>query len=245
MKDISLQRKVNYKILLVSIFGIAMGIFEAIVVIYLRKIYYPNGFDYAVVLLPQPAIVLELIREACTIFMLITFGLIVGKNALQRFAYFIFTFAIWDIFYYVGLKLLIDWPSTFLTWDILFLIPVPWIGPVLAPLISSLTMIFFWGSIIYFQEKGFTVKIMRREWGLIIIGALVILFSFMMDYLKIFFQEGNSAINTEHFLESFSNFQPTHFNWFLFFLGEIIIIFALFLVYKRTKSLSLNQADKS
>jgi len=102
---------------------------------------------------------MECCREAATIIMLAAVGIIAGKDNLQRFAYFLYAFAVWDIIYYAGLKVLLNWPSSFLTWDVLFLIPVPWIGPVLAPIISSLTMILFGGIIICLQEKGYIVKI--------------------------------------------------------------------------------------
>ncbi|MBK6345556.1 MAG: hypothetical protein IPF68_06385 [Bacteroidales bacterium] len=73
--------------------------------------------------------------------MLLVAGIIAGRNSAQRFVFFLFCFAIWDIFYYVFLYLLIGWPASLLDWDILFLLPVPWIGPVLAPCLLSLMMI--------------------------------------------------------------------------------------------------------
>jgi membrane protein implicated in regulation of membrane protease activity len=62
-------------------------------------------------------------------------------------------FAIWDIFYYIFLWLLIGWPESFFTWDILFLLPVTWVGPVLAPVINSLTMIVLAGLILLADRK--------------------------------------------------------------------------------------------
>src|SRR3989339_548079 len=126
---------------LVTIFSIAMGLFEAIVVVYLRQLYYPQGFDFPLAAFPASRLSVEWLREACTIVMLAALGLMTGRNASGRFAFFILSFGIWDIVYYLGLKWLLNWPASLFTWDILFLIPVAWTGPVLAPVICSFTMI--------------------------------------------------------------------------------------------------------
>ena len=107
----------------VSVFGIAFGLVESAVVVYIREMYYPEGFNFPLKAISSRVITTELWREAATILMLIAIGVLAGKNAVQRFAYFLISFAVWDIFYYVFLKLFISWPESFLTWDILFLIP--------------------------------------------------------------------------------------------------------------------------
>ncbi len=73
--------------------------------------------------------------------MLASVGIAAERNNIQRFTYFIISFAVWDIFYYVFLKLFLNWPESLLTWNILFLIPVTWVGPVIAPVILSALMI--------------------------------------------------------------------------------------------------------
>ena len=120
--SLSLYRK-EYTPLI--IFSIAMGFLEAIVVVYIREIYYPQGFQFPLKEFPQWIIVIELIREICTLLMLGTVAWISGQTFLQRFSVFIFIFGIWDIFYYIALKLFLNWPDSILTWDILFLIPLP------------------------------------------------------------------------------------------------------------------------
>ena len=124
-----------------SIFGIAFGFLEAIVVVYLREIYYPNGFSFPLTLLDPQMLKVEIVREFCTIIMLASVGWILGKTSGEKFSFFIFVFGVWDIFYYVALKIFLDWPETILEWDVLFLIPITWIGPVLAPVICSIGMI--------------------------------------------------------------------------------------------------------
>ncbi|NLI56587.1 hypothetical protein GX420_06385, partial [bacterium] len=96
----------TYKTFIVlTIFGIAMGFLEAIVVVYLREIYYPQGFEFPLNTFSSEMLSIEWIREISTIIMLITIGIITGKNFLQKLSFFLYTFAIWDIFYYVALKL--------------------------------------------------------------------------------------------------------------------------------------------
>jgi len=103
----------------------------------------------------------------------------------SKFSYFLFTFAIWDIFYYVFLKLTLNWPQSLLTWDILFLIPVPWVGPVLAPVICSLTMILIGCSIVFKEEQGYTMTMKAWDWVLMLLGAFIIFCTFIHDYFII------------------------------------------------------------
>lgn len=222
---------------LLGIFSVAMGFLEGIVVVYLRQINFPQGFNFPVTPLPLNIFHIELLREVATITMLITVGIIAGKNSLHKFACFLYCFAIWDIFYYAGLKLFLDWPPSFLTWDVLFLIPIAWISPVLAPIICSLTMILLAGSIIYLNERGYKVKIKLIEWGLIIIGALIIFITFIWDSSRLIIQEGLlssfwTLADNEHFNKIISQYKPTYFNWYLFALGEVLILFALVQILK-------------
>ena len=91
----------NSTILWLTIFGIAMGFLETAVVIYLRRIYYPDGFKFPLVEIENGILSVEILREVATIIMLFAIGFLAGKTKLQRFAFFIYSFAIWDIFYYV------------------------------------------------------------------------------------------------------------------------------------------------
>jgi len=106
----------------------------------------------------------EIFWEAATLIMLVGIGIIAGRNSSERFAWFLYSFAVWDIFYYVFLKLLLNWPESFMTWDILFLIPVTWVGPVIAPVIVSITMIAFALIILYSNQKSIPVTIKSSEW---------------------------------------------------------------------------------
>src|ERR1043165_7307459 len=140
-------------LLWLTLFSIAMGFLESSVVIYLRALFYPHGFEFPLVLMPNYMAAVELLREAATIIMLASIGIIAGRNTAQRFAFFVYSFAVWDIFYYLFLKLTLGWPPALLTWDILFLIPMLWVGPGITPCIVSLTMILLTLIIIFAAEK--------------------------------------------------------------------------------------------
>lgn len=122
---------------IVGLFALAMGMLEAIVVVYLRRIYYPEGFGFPLAPLEPEMLSAEIVREAMTLVMLATCAFLAGRNAWGRLMAFLVLFGTWDIAYYAGLKLILDWPPHLLTPDILFLIPKVWVGPVLAPLLVA------------------------------------------------------------------------------------------------------------
>ena len=112
MKSITINRKEIFKtITRLTIFSIAMGFLETAVVVYMRKLYYPNGFQFPLVPISPDIASTEFWREAATIIMLIAVGIFAGKNAPQRFVFFLYAFAVWDIFYYVFLFVILSWPQ--------------------------------------------------------------------------------------------------------------------------------------
>ena len=133
------------KLLLLAIFGIAMAHLEGVVVVYLRKVLGVQDTESNKATLndfPKRLIFIERTREAATIIMLASLAYLVGISWTEKIIFFLWTFAFWDLFYYVSLYVLIKWPPKLSTTDVLFLIPVPWIAPVWFPvLISSLTII--------------------------------------------------------------------------------------------------------
>ena len=133
--------KLRGTIIRVVVFGLAMGYLEAVVVVYLREIYYPGGFSFPLVPISARDLWVETGREAATLVMLLMAGMLSGKSARARFAFFLLVFAVWDIAYYLFLKLILGWPAGPAVEDILFLIPVPWVGPVWAPVVLSVSMI--------------------------------------------------------------------------------------------------------
>ncbi len=229
------------KLLYVSIFAIAMGLLEAIVVVYLREIYYPNGFDFPLAITTPRIFLAELSREVCTLIMLLSIALLAGQNPLQRFAYFLFTFAVWDLVYYLGLKIFLNWPPSLLAWDVLFLIPITWVGPVLAPVICSLTMIIYAMAIFHIQSKKPDFYLRFNEWFFLFSGAALIFFTFISDFLKIILTHRSlpelfTSSENKLILHLISTHIPTYFNWPLFGLGLVVIYFSLFLFVQRSLS---------
>jgi hypothetical protein len=236
------MKPITKTILYLTIFSIAMGYLESSVVVYLRKIYYPYGFKFPLIPVSPDIAITEFLREVATIIMLIGAGIMAGKNAVQRFAFFIYSFAIWDIFYYVFLKVLLNWPESLFTWDILFLIPFPWVGPVIAPCIVSVTMIFLTLIIVYHQEKDKHFHISFINWMFLILGSITVISSFMWDYIMYLSVNGTDKVvwtlssNTNLF-EEVSNYIPQQFNWWLFGIGEGFILIAIHLILKRFKNI--------
>jgi hypothetical protein len=230
----------NRKFFIIGIYATAMGFLEAIVVVYLRLQFYPEGFDFPFKMLPPDLILIEWVREIATVVMLATVGMIAGNERLQRFFFFLFTFAVWDIVYYIGLKIFLDWPESLLTWDILFLIPIPWIGPVLAPVICSFTMIVFSVSAIKKQENGFPLEMKLVDWILMFTGVFLILYSFTEDFFRLIynnnlFSKFSTLSTNEDFWKIISEFVPITYNWTVFITGELLILLANFLVIRRMK----------
>ena len=228
-------------ILAVSIFAIAMAALESAVVVYLRALYYPEGFSVAFKLIDQHIVLIEILREAATLAMLAAVGYLAGVNFKSRLAYFLLAFAVWDIFYYGWLKVFIDWPSSVLEWDILFLIPFTWLGPVLAPLLCSLTMIAL-SLVLLSNEK----PVLPITWGLLISGSLCILFTFLQDYGSLLISNGllgelGTILQNEAFIRLASAYTPAGYDWSIFLLGEALFIVAIFIQYDGVNILK-NQA---
>lgn len=235
------MKAITKTIIWLTIFSIAMGYLETSVVVYLRKLYYPEGFRFPLVPVTRDIAITEFWREAATIIMLIGAGVMSGKNSSQRFVFFLYSFAVWDIFYYVFLKVLLNWPESLYTWDILFLIPVPWVGPVIAPCIVSFTMIILTMLVVYKQEKGIEVRISFMEWMLLIFGSITSIISFCWDYIIYISQYGAdkgiwTLSSNKDMFDEVKNYVPHYFNWPLFWTGEGIILLGIILIYKRIKT---------
>jgi hypothetical protein len=165
------------------IFSIAFGYIEAAVVVYLREIFYPNGFDFplsisAIDSISRRLLLTEVGREAATLVLILTGAQLFGRNLRQRIAYFMTIFAVWDIFYYVWLKVLLNWPASIMDWDILFLIPVPWAGPVLAPVLVSGLMLVFAMVILYRDCRAEPIKVTSYDWFAFTVSAVIVIVSF-------------------------------------------------------------------
>jgi len=152
----------------------------------------------------------ELWREAATLVMIATLGLLAGRTWRRRAGYAALAFGVWDIFYYVFLRLISGWPRTLLDWDILFLLPLPWWGPVLAPVSIALVMI-VWGTLATQSSDGASDA--RWPWALGWVGIALALAVFMSDAWRAV-PEGRDAV-----LQAL----PTRFNWPLFLAALLLM----------------------
>jgi len=149
-------------------------------------------------------LIVEVGREAATLVLISTGAWLFGKGIAQRCAYFLTIFATWDIFYYVWLKLLIDWPSSIMEWDVLFLIPTVWAGPVLAPVLVSATLLGFAITILYRDSQTRPLKVTITDGVGLFFAALIMAVSFCIA--------GLSAHKSDF---------RSHFYWPLFACGNI------------------------
>ena len=183
--------KTTFKIFsIVVVFSIAFGYIEAAVVVYLRQIFHPDGFTFPMTVfgtgpLFKRFLLTEIGREAATIVLIFTGAWLSGHNRQQRVAYFLIIFAVWDIFYYVWLKVLLDWPASIMDWDILFLIPVTWASPVLYPVLISITLIGFAVVILYRCSCGRPIRATLPDWLGFSAAGLIVVVSFCLPGLHI------------------------------------------------------------
>jgi hypothetical protein len=219
-----------------------MAALEGAVVVYLRALYYPDEFTVGFKLIDESILLVEFAREAATLVMLISVGYIAGKNLNERIGWFLMNFAIWDISYYAWLKAFIGWPLTLLDWDILFLIPVTWIGPVAAPLICSLMMIVLSIALL---RTDFAIP--KTVWAFIFAGIILILFTFTRDYAGLIIsndlvQDYPNLLQNELFLEKAADLTPRPYLWKIFWAGQVMFLAGIVLLL-REKSKSSGQAS--
>jgi hypothetical protein len=222
----------------ITIFSIAMAALEAAVVVYLRALYYPDEFTVGFRLIDESILLVEFAREAATLVMLMSVGYIAGKNFNERLAWFLMSFAIWDISYYAWLKVFIGWPATFFDWDILFLIPVTWIGPVAAPLICSLMMIIL--SIVLLRTD---LTVPNTVWAFIFAGVMLILFTFTRDYAGLIIsndlvQEYPNLLQNEIFLKKAAELAPKPYLWKIFWTGQVMFLAGIVLLWRESSGSS-------
>ena len=196
---------------IVAAFAIAMAWVEAASVFYIRALV-DRIEPYQANPLPMKGALgnVELAREAATLVMLAMLGLLAGRTWRRRAGYAALAFGIWDIFYYLFLRLISGWPRTLLDWDILFLLPLPWWGPVVAPASIALVMI-LWGTLATQFADGATEA--RWIWAPACAGIVLALAVFMIDAWRML-PNGRDAV---------LQVLPTRFNWPLFLVALLLM----------------------
>src|SRR5262249_23693777 len=128
-------------------------------------------------------------------------------------------FGLWDLFYYLFLKLMLDWPDSWMTWDLLFLLPVPWASPVLAPVLVSLSMIGTGVYILWRESTGRPLRPGPAIWASAAASALLLALAFCSDYRNLL--DGGL---------------PNAFPWTLFAFGEALGAAAFLCALRRKPS---------
>jgi hypothetical protein len=195
---------------IVILFATAMAWMESATVVYLRLLvgridpYQANPLPESVGLGAT-----ELVREAATLVMLFAAGWLAGRDWRRRAGYFALAFGVWDILYYVFLALIGGWPRSVFDWDILFLLPLPWWGPVIAP--ASIATLMIAGGTLVTQFEN--VWPSRAAWAANLIGVALALFVFMADAIA---AVGNGIAAIRATL-------PTQFLWPLFLVALVLM----------------------
>jgi hypothetical protein len=217
------------RVIAVVVFAIAMAWVEAAVVLDLRVMI--NRVDpYQRLPLPDmgPIGHAELVREVATLTMLGAVGWIAGTTWRGRIGYALTAFGVWDIFYYVFLRLLTGWPKSLLDWDVLFLLPLPWWGPVLAPILISVLMII--GGVLAVQVEGRSQVVWPAPWSIIAgsTGILLALYAFLRDAL-LTVKGGEKALR---------EMLPVSFAWPLFAVALVLMATPVFTVARQLRSMT-------
>ena len=199
---------------IVMAFAIAMAWVEAASVFYIRALV-DRIEPYQADPLPLETMHgalgnVELWREAATLVMIATLGLLAGRTWRRRAGYAALAFGAWDIFYYVFLRLISGWPRTLLDWDILFLLPLPWWGPVLAPIGIALVMI-LWGTL----ETQSDTSAAGARWSSVLGGAGIVL------ALAVFMIDASRALPGGR--DAVLQVLPVQFKWPLFCAALLLI----------------------
>jgi hypothetical protein len=204
------------KIAAVGAFAVAMANVEAAAVVYLREAY---GIDDILRDMPQRAdrlTAIEIGREAATMMMLLTLGVAVGRRLQDRIGYFVLAFGAWDIAYYGWLAMFEGWPRSPLDWDILFLIPLPWWGPVIAPASIAAMMCVGGAAAVVGVDRGVGWRMSWTNAGIAFAGIVVVLYTFMADAIWAV-PDGGEAVQ---------RVRPSDFEWGLFVVGFTVMSWA-------------------
>jgi len=200
--------------LIVVLYAAAMAYVESAVVLYLRTMVgHMDPYQPDPVTLPEGLVRAEMVREAATLIMLFAVGWLAGRTWRSRLGYTLVAFGVWDILYYVFLVPLSGWPRSLLDWDILFLLPLPWWGPVLAPVSIAVLMVVGGTLVSLFDRPERALWPGPWPWGVSLVGVVLAVYVFMADTIR---AAGGGA-------EAIRRVLPTQFNWPVFMVALLLL----------------------
>ena len=195
------------------VLALAFGWIEASVVVYLHEIYvrevslhgtnYFAGLPASLVSLPSHLVAVEMAREVSTILLLAAVAWLAGRRPADRAGAFLLSFGIWDLTYYAVLKLVLGWPDSLSAWESLFLIPLPWVAPVWAP-VTVATLFVVTGSYVFWTSE----RARRYRWP-----DITVLVASVLLTITAFFVESRAAIDHR---------VPERFPVWLFWAGVVL-----------------------
>ncbi len=198
-----------------ALFAIAMALVEAVMVMHLRTIYYPGDPTamFPLKLVSHRDLAIELARELATVVMIACVAALAARGALRRFAAYVLVFGLWDIFYYLWLWVMLDWPRAWLEWDVLFLIPWPWLGPWICPALIA-ALFTAWGALIVLATSEEARPRFTRV-GLVtfLAGTALGLAAFLMPAAPLL--AGGE--------EAFEGYVPGEFRWPVYWIGLVLM----------------------
>jgi hypothetical protein len=203
------------KVVFLVVFAAAMAFVEAAVVVYLRALI-GGGPLFPMKDLPPGLLAMEIAREGATLIMLCCAAFLALRGGARRLGAFLLAFAVWDIFYYLWLYLSTGWPAGFGDWDILFLIPLPWVGPVWSVLLLCAGMLAFSALFLRSSEDApFAPGL--PGWATGAVGAAAVIATYILEWRKI----------------GYGKAVPSGFSLPPFFLGILLLAASGWITYRR------------
>jgi len=207
------------KVVFLGVFAAAMAFVEAAVVIYLRALI-GVGPLFPMKDLPPAIVTVEIAREAATLIMLLCAASLVVRGGARRLGAFLLLFSVWDGFYYLWLYVAAGWPSGVTDWDILFLIPLPWVGPVWSVLLLCAGMLAF--SVLFLRApENAPFAPGGAGWASGVAGGGAIIATYILEWKKIGYGKGI----------------PSEFSLPLFLLGGLLLIVSGWITYRNAQSI--------
>lgn len=209
------------RVVWLTLFAAAFGYLEAAVVVYLRAIYYPDGFSFPLLLAADRIAAVEVGRELATLIMLLGVAFLAARRPWGRFGAFAVAFGIWDLVYYLVLKLVLDWPASLGTWDVLFLIPGIWAGPVWSAAVVAVFLVLCGTRMMVADAAGLRPRPGGLDWLGAVAGLGLLLVAFLWNHslvlrggvpetFPIWLWLAGVAVSLVTFLRLFGRARPQH-----------------------------------